>query len=766
MSMRWNALSFLSKITIFVLLLSTIPVIFIGVFAYVTSTQEIQRNVNSSKMQLILQINSNLEQKLVTVNHTLNQVVSSSVLKNALHSPLFVTDFKTYNDLRTEVRNMQSFETKLDDVVLINFNQNWMIKNSGLYRFDDYPLADEIQSLQNMKENSGWTLTPSKWFYSEENANGANCQYNISLVKKLPATGIEKSGLAIANIPSCELKDFIQKDGDSTEDIIILDANERILFHYNQELIGKPLAESGLRAEGRLEQTSGQFTTELSGQDYAVSYYRSELNDWTYLSATSIQSLTQKSSQIGTYTLLMCLALLLISVGMAFLGSRRIYSPIRRLLNELGLRPERNEFEHIGAEVSDLFQSKSRLEKELHQHIQQVRTFYLTRVFTGQFKSNELLHKLEQYGYGKQINEWRTMAVLTIQIDFTEQTRYEKKDLELLLFAVQNMLEELVSQKERLTPVMIDHTIVLLVGGEETDDTVFNAYLYSLTEDVQNHIDQVLDLSVSIGISLPVESFHGISMAYREGLEALRHRIKLGKGIVIQYQDLNDGKHYVNLSYPAQLENELIEAIKLADERKARDTFDQLLDGIFDLELLPHEYQIPITRLLNNLLLIMQESGISVHQIYHEKRSVFEDILKLDTVDEIRNWFWSKLILPTLGVFRNRQNTQYHHISEKIIDLVQNYYDTDLTLEECAHRLHYNANYLSSVFRKETGCSFSEYLTNYRFSMAKKWLTTSDMSIKDIATKLRYNNSQNFIRSFRKIEGVTPGQYREDRKAI
>ncbi|WP_205419600.1 hypothetical protein, partial [Klebsiella pneumoniae] len=76
--------------------------------------------------------------------------------------------------------------------------------------------------------------------------------------------------------------------------------------------------------------------------------------------------------------------------------------------------------------------------------------------------------------------------------------------------------------------------------------TVFNAYLYSLTEDVQYHIDEVLDLAVSIGISLPVESFHGVSMAYREGLEALRHRIKLGKGIVIQYQDLNDGKHYVN----------------------------------------------------------------------------------------------------------------------------------------------------------------------------------------------------------------------------
>jgi len=46
--------------------------------------------------------------------------------------------------------------------------------------------------------------------------------------------------------------------------------------------------------------------------------------------------------------------------------------------------------------------------------------------------------------------------------------------------------------------------------------------------------------------------------------------------------------------------------------------------------------------------------------------------------------------------------------------------------------------------------------------MAKKWLEETDMPIKDIAAKLRYNNSQNFIRSFRKQEGMTPGQYREN----
>ena len=92
--------------------------------------------------------------------------------------------------------------------------------------------------------------------------------------------------------------------------------------------------------------------------------------------------------------------------------------------------------------------------------------------------------------------------------------------------------------------------------------------------------------------------------------------------------------------------------------------------------------------------------------------------------------------------------------------MIHNYYDTDFTLEECASRLHYNANYLSSVFKKEMNCTFTEYLGNYRINVAKTWLGETDMTVKEISEKLMYNNSQNFIRSFRKLVGMTPGEYR------
>lgn len=761
-----RSLTFLSKMTIFGFLLSTLPVIFIGAFSYMTSSNEIQKNVNAGKMQLIMQIKSNVEQKLTTVNHTLNQVINSTVLKKAMNQPLTVNDFVIYDDLRSEIRHMQSFDTKLEDVVLINERHNWMIKNSGLYPFKQFAYYDELNGLMQVPESTTWVLNPSSWFYSEEAAGSAACSYSISLVKKLPTNGLEKYGLALANIPTCSLQELLKSDEGPFSTIMILDDQYRILLHPDQSLIGKPVIDSGLHS-GQFTGQSGQFTVSIDQKDHSVTYYRSDLNGWIYLSANSIAGLTKESNKIGIYTLYVCLFMLLLSMLLAWLVSRRMYSPIQLLLNQIGERltdiqkRKTNEFQAISERVTHLFQSKTELEQEVQQHIHQVRTFFFMKAFQGQVKQSEIPEKLMQFGYSSQLSEWKMMAAITLQIDFLEKSRYSKSDLELLLFAVHNMIEELIPFGQRLAPVIMDQTIVTIIGSTESDLEDFHNAKYALTEHLQQQIASCLNVQVSIGMSLPFNSFSLLAIAYREGIEALKQRMKLGEGIIIQYENENAGKSYLNLSYPVHIENELMDTIRLAEKDKSKELLRAFLQAAFAVELSPQEYQIPLARLLNNLLIVMQESGISLNQIHKAKNSLLEELLELHTAAEIDDWFWTGVVYPMVKILKDRQEAQYHNISEKIIDIVQHQYDTDLTLEECASRLHYNANYLSSVFRKETNYSFSEYLSMYRFKMAKKWLSGSEMPIKDIAAKLCYNNPQNFIRSFRKQEGITPGQYRD-----
>jgi len=768
-----RSLNYFAKLTIFGCLLSTIPVIFIGIFAYVTSTNEIQKNVNEGKKQLIMQINSNVEQKLTTVNHTMNQVLASTVLKRAMSQTLTASDFMLYDDLRNEIRHMQSFDTKLEDVILLNERHQWLVKNSGLYDLNQYEYSDQLLELIELPEYSSWVLTPSNWFYSEEFArNTAVCPYNITLVKQLPANSVDTYGLALATIPTCNLQEMVEQNIDSSSSVIIFDDQLNMLIHSDQSLIGQPIDAAGIDVN-KLTEMSGQYDAQINHINSAVTYYKSPVTGWTYMSISSIEALTAESKKIGMYTLYICMGLIMLCFLLVWLGTKQFYSPIRRLLQQIGVvelgdrsaKQNSNEFQIISERVHDLFQSKSKLEHQLQQHIHQVRTLFFMKAYQGQIKPSEIRTQLQQFGYSNQLEQWHTMAAITIQIDFHPSSSHTIQDIDLLLFALHNVVEEFIPVEQRLASIILDQSVVTIIGSPAKEAENFHTLQYSVTESLQQQVQQLLNLQISIGISTPFYELNGFSTAYREGIDALKHRMILGEGIIIQYDQLNENRHVLQLNYPQQLENELLDAIKVAEEERAKEHLIQLLSNIFQSDRSPQEFQFPLTRLLNNLIIMMQESGITIKQLKHHHGSLLEQLLKIQHKQEIERWFWKVVIHPLVVIYRDRQEEQYHKLSEKIIDLVQQYYDTDLTLEECASRLHYNANYLSSVFRKETNVSFSDYLTMYRFKMAKKWLSETDIPIKDIAATLRYNNSQNFIRSFRKQEGMTPGQYRDKNKS-
>src|SRR5690606_31993721 len=94
---------------------------------------------NHSEIQYVKQVNSNIEQILVTVDHTLTNLVDSSVMRQALNNPLRAADFRLYNTLRSEITHLQSFDTKVEELILLNRRQDWLIKNSGISRFTRHP---------------------------------------------------------------------------------------------------------------------------------------------------------------------------------------------------------------------------------------------------------------------------------------------------------------------------------------------------------------------------------------------------------------------------------------------------------------------------------------------------------------------------------------------------------------------------------------------------------------------------------------------------
>lgn len=96
----------------------------------------------------------------------------------------------------------------------------------------------------------------------------------------------------------------------------------------------------------------------------------------------------------------------------------------------------------------------------------------------------------------------------------------------------------------------------------------------------------------------------------------------------------------------------------------------------------------------------------------------------------------------------------------KLMKYINENYRDEISLTGAAQVLNMNSNYVSQLFKKETGITFVHYITQKRLEDAKELLSTTKKPLTDIALEVGFNDTFHFIKTFKKVTGMTPGQYR------
>lgn len=107
-------------------------------------------------------------------------------------------------------------------------------------------------------------------------------------------------------------------------------------------------------------------------------------------------------------------------------------------------------------------------------------------------------------------------------------------------------------------------------------------------------------------------------------------------------------------------------------------------------------------------------------------------------------------------------DAQQREHCRQVKDFFQSHYpDSTLTLAGIAARFHLSEGHLSRIFKACTGTSVMQYLDTLRMENAKALLRRTDASLDEILKRCGYVDKSNFIRKFRRHNGVTPMNYRE-----
>jgi two-component system response regulator YesN len=97
----------------------------------------------------------------------------------------------------------------------------------------------------------------------------------------------------------------------------------------------------------------------------------------------------------------------------------------------------------------------------------------------------------------------------------------------------------------------------------------------------------------------------------------------------------------------------------------------------------------------------------------------------------------------------------------RAIEYINRQYAGKICLEDVASEVMLNPVYFSSLFKKEVGKSFIEYLTECRIRTAQDMVAQGELRIKDICYKVGYTDQRYFSKIFKKYTGLTPSAYRK-----
>jgi two-component system response regulator YesN len=124
--------------------------------------------------------------------------------------------------------------------------------------------------------------------------------------------------------------------------------------------------------------------------------------------------------------------------------------------------------------------------------------------------------------------------------------------------------------------------------------------------------------------------------------------------------------------------------------------------------------------------------------------------------EEVRALFVEELFPELYGKNRQRQKSMIPIVRT----FIQEHIQEDITLQTCAELCGMSPSYLSRIFKKETGVSFLDFVSQCKVQEAQRLLQETNLSISQIAEKIGYS-ARNFYRVFYKVAMMSPNEYRQ-----
>ena len=290
-----------------------------------------------------------------------------------------------------------------------------------------------------------------------------------------------------------------------------------------------------------------------------------------------------------------------------------------------------------------------------------------------------------------------------------------------------------------------------------------------LSKDLEEIMKNYSTITYFGGIGQPVARLRELEESFREAERALAARFTMELNRIISVEDIRMAQNVDTLDDIEITSFGEIEKTRTMLEKflnnGAEDEIDEFVD-VYINELPEENLKSVLMRqyIIMDAYIVMMSFCEKIEGIEGEMQAQSEELKNsmktIQTLEEIKNYI-RMLLKKIIGVRDTISGRRYSDIIEITKDQIRKTYMSDeISLNTIAAEVGMSPSYFSSIFSKEMGKTFVEYLTEIRMDRAKELLMCSSMKISEIGYEVGYKDPHYFSYIFKKTQNCTPKEFR------
>lgn len=209
-------------------------------------------------------------------------------------------------------------------------------------------------------------------------------------------------------------------------------------------------------------------------------------------------------------------------------------------------------------------------------------------------------------------------------------------------------------------------------------------------------------------------------------------------------------------------ENQLIDAVRQGQLRRVESFLSRVTPAVFEMRVSDPVRNLKNYCIITNTLLRKAAEQGGVHPVYIDRMSTgFALQIEQISSPSAGPALISDMAQSYCRLVRNHATKEYSPPIQNAILLIEGNLSGDLSLTRLARELNVNSSYLSTLFKKETGKTITEYITDRRISHARHLLDSTRLQVQTVGQHCGFEDVHYFSKVFKRLTGMTPKQYRQ-----